>query len=43
MPVLLERTACLLQHKEAWQSAAARAFSAMALQIAGELSSGKTL
>lgn len=41
-PVLLERTACLLQHKEAWQSAATRAFRAMAFQIAGELSGGET-
>ncbi|MGE0968823.1 transcriptional regulator CynR (plasmid) [Klebsiella sp. WOUb02] len=33
-PALLERTACLLQHKDAWQSAAVRAFSAMALEVA---------
>ncbi|MEX0566876.1 transcriptional regulator CynR [Raoultella terrigena] len=36
-PALLERTACLLQHKDAWQSAAARAFSAMALEVAAGL------
>lgn len=40
MPLLLERTACLLQHKAAWQSAAARAFSVLTLQIAGELKAG---
>lgn len=39
-PSLLERTACLLQRKGAWQSAAARQFRLMAHQAATELSAG---
>ncbi|WEF29400.1 transcriptional regulator CynR [Klebsiella aerogenes] len=37
-PTLLERTASLLQRKEAWQSAAAREFIAMARQAATRVS-----
>lgn len=39
-PPLLERTACLLQRKGAWQSAAAREFRLMAHQAATKLSAG---
>lgn len=33
-PALLQRTACLLQRRDAWQSAAAREFIALAREIA---------
>lgn len=42
MPSLLERTACLLQHKDAWQSAAAREFRAMARHVAAGLNVEKS-
>ncbi|HHG8775180.1 TPA: transcriptional regulator CynR [Raoultella planticola] len=41
-PSLLERTACLLQHKDAWQSAAAREFCAMARHVAAGLNVEKS-
>lgn len=40
-PSLLERTACLIQRKGAWQSAAAREFILMAHQAASILSAGQ--
>ncbi|MFK3706424.1 LysR family cyn operon transcriptional activator [Raoultella sp. BIGb0138] len=42
MPSLLERTACLLQHKDAWQSVAAREFRAMACHVAAGLNVEKS-
>lgn len=40
-PSLLERTACLIQRKGAWQSAATREFILMAHQAASILSAGQ--